>query len=79
MLGLLPARTLSLDAEFTPAYVNQAFSQLDLDRPQDAENTVQQAFAHKLQIPELLIMQYFLAYQKERCGCNGPSSDRRPR
>jgi len=44
--------------------VNQAFSQLYLDRPQDAESTVQQAFAHKLQIPELLLVQYLLAYQK---------------
>jgi eukaryotic-like serine/threonine-protein kinase len=55
--------TLSFDAEFTPAYVNQAFSQLYLDRSQDAENTVRQAFAHKLQTPELLLVQYLLAYQ----------------
>jgi len=56
--------TLSFDPEFTPAYVNQAFSQLYLDRPKDAENTVQQAFAHKLQAPELLLVQYLLAHQK---------------
>ena len=56
--------TLSFDPEFSPAYVNQAFSQLYLDRPQDSENTVRQAFAHKLQAPELLLVQYLLAYQK---------------
>jgi tRNA A-37 threonylcarbamoyl transferase component Bud32/tetratricopeptide (TPR) repeat protein len=56
--------TLSLDPEFTPAYVNLGFSELYLDRPQEAENTVQAAFAHKLQTPELLLVQYLLAYQK---------------
>jgi len=56
--------TLSSDAEFTPAYVNQAFSQLYLDRPQDAENTAQEAFARKLQTPELLLLQYFVADQR---------------
>jgi len=55
---------LSFDADFTPAYVNQAFSQLYLDRPQDAQNTVQQAFAHKLETPELLMVQYLLAYER---------------
>jgi hypothetical protein len=56
--------TLSSDADFTPAYVNQAFSQLYLDRPQDAENTVQEALARKLQTPELLLLQYFVANQR---------------
>lgn len=55
---------LTFDAEFTPSYVNEAFSHLYLDRPQDAENTVQQALAHKLQIPELLLVRYLLDYQK---------------
>lgn len=55
---------LSFDPEFTPAYVNQAFSQLYMDRPQDAENTVQQAFKHELRIPELLLVRYLVAYQK---------------
>jgi len=56
---------LSFDAEFTPAYVNEAFSDLYLDRPQDAKDAVQQAFAHKLQIPELLLVQYLLVSQKD--------------
>jgi len=56
--------TLSLDPDFTPAYVNEAFSQLYLDRPQEAENTVQQAFARKLRTPELVLLQYLLASQK---------------
>src|SRR5262249_18358688 len=55
---------LSFDAEFTPAYVNEAFSDLYLDRPRDAEDAVQQAFAHKLQIPELLLVHYLLVSQK---------------
>lgn len=55
---------LSLDPEFTPAYVNLAFSQLYVDRPQEAESIVQAAFAHKLQTPELLLVQYLLAHQK---------------
>jgi eukaryotic-like serine/threonine-protein kinase len=64
-LSLDEARlSLTFDAEFTPAYVNQAFSELYLDRPQDAENTVQQALAHKLQIPELLLLQYLFDTQK---------------
>jgi hypothetical protein len=57
--------TLTLDTEFTPAYVNQAFSQFYLDRPRDAESTVQRALAHKLQIPELLLLQYLLEAQKD--------------
>jgi eukaryotic-like serine/threonine-protein kinase len=63
-LSLDEARlSLTFDAEFTPAYVNQAFSELYLDRLQDAENTVHQALAHKLQIPELLLLQYLLDVQ----------------
>lgn len=56
--------SLGIDAEFTPAYVNQIFSQTFLDRPQEAATTLQQAYTHKLQIPELVIAQYFLAFQK---------------
>jgi tetratricopeptide (TPR) repeat protein len=56
---------LSFDAEFTPAYVNEAFSQLYLDRPQEAQNTVRRAFARNLQIPELLLVQYLLGCQKD--------------
>ena len=57
--------TLGLDADFTPAYVNQSFSQLYLDRPHDAENTVHQASSRKLQIPELLLVQYLVVSQKD--------------
>jgi tetratricopeptide (TPR) repeat protein len=56
---------LTLDSEFTPAYVNQAFSELCLDRPQQAENTVQRAFARNIHTPELLLIDSLIAYQKD--------------
>jgi eukaryotic-like serine/threonine-protein kinase len=55
---------MSFDPEYTPVYTNQAFSQIYLDRPEDAAKTVRQAFARKLQIPELLLAQYLVAHQK---------------
>ena len=57
------ARTaVSLDNGFAPAYVNLASSYIFLNRPADAERAIQQAAERELDIPELMVMRYHIAF-----------------
>ena len=53
---------ISLDNGFAPAYVNLASSYIFLNRPADAERAIQQAAERKLDIPELMVMRYHIAF-----------------
>jgi eukaryotic-like serine/threonine-protein kinase len=53
---------ISLDQGFAPAYVNLAFSYIFLNRPADAERAIQQASERQLDIPELVLMRYHIAF-----------------
>lgn len=55
---------IELDPDFTPGYVNLAWAQLFANRPDDAEKTLQQASQRKLEIPELLVLQYCTSFLK---------------
>lgn len=54
--------SLALDPDFTPGYINLGFSYFYLDRFADARSTVDQAFARKLDVPEILMLRYHLAF-----------------
>src|SRR4029077_20910838 len=57
-------KAIGLDPDFTPGYVNMAFSYAFLDRPAEAENTLQRASGRKLEPPELLVLRYYLSFLK---------------
>lgn len=55
-------KALALDPEFTPGYINLGFSYFYLDRFREAKNVVDQASGRKLDIPENLMLRYYLAF-----------------
>jgi predicted Zn-dependent protease len=55
-------KAIGLDPDFTPGYVNLAWAYLFLDHPEEAENTLQRASERKLEIPELLVLRYYLSF-----------------
>ena len=57
-------KAIGLDPDQTFAYVNLGFSYFYLDRPGEAENTLQRASERKLEIPELWLLRYALALLK---------------
>ena len=57
-------KALALDPDLTPTHVSKARNQLHLNRLDDALLTVRQATERKLDSPELLLLQYFVAFLK---------------
>ena len=55
-------KAIALDPDLTPAYSNQAFHQLMLNRFDDALLTVRLAADRKLESAELVLTQYFVAF-----------------
>ncbi|AMY11928.1 putative PEP-CTERM system TPR-repeat lipoprotein [Luteitalea pratensis] len=55
-------KAIALDPDVTPAYVNQAFHQLMLNRLDDALLTVRLAAERKLESADLLLTEYFVAF-----------------
>jgi eukaryotic-like serine/threonine-protein kinase len=53
---------IELDPDFTFGYVNLAFTYFYLDRLGEAEGTIQRAFRRNLEIPELLVLRYHIAF-----------------
>ena len=60
---------LGLDPELTPAYTNLAFDCFFLDRLPEAEAAIQRFSARKVEVPELFVLRYHLAFLKgDRAG-----------
>jgi eukaryotic-like serine/threonine-protein kinase len=55
---------ISLDPDFTPAYINLAYSYFYTNRVVDAENTIRLAAKRNLEIPDLLLLRYYIAFFK---------------
>ena len=55
-------RALALDPDLTPTHISKARNQLHLNRLDDALLTVRRATERKLDSPELLLIQYFVAF-----------------
>jgi predicted Zn-dependent protease len=58
------AKSIALDPDFTPGYVNLGYGYLFLDRLGEAAQPIQQASERKLEMPELLILGYQIAFLK---------------
>jgi tetratricopeptide (TPR) repeat protein len=55
---------LAIDPDFSPGYINRAFSCFYLGRFPEVASTLQQASDHKIETPEALILQFYLAFVK---------------
>ncbi len=58
-------RAIAIDPDFPFAYVNLAYNHLYLNRHEDASKALQRAAARNIQIPELLLVRYDLAFLKQ--------------
>jgi DNA-binding winged helix-turn-helix (wHTH) protein/tetratricopeptide (TPR) repeat protein len=57
-------KALALDPDFTPAYINLGFSHFYLDQVNEAESPIKRASGRKLQVAELLMLRYYVAFLK---------------
>jgi serine/threonine protein kinase len=55
---------VGIDSDFTPGYINQVWSNLDLDRVEEAGNVLQQASERKLEPEDSFVLRYLLAFLK---------------
>jgi hypothetical protein len=58
------AKALEIDPDFGPGYVNRAFVYMYLDRIEESERAVQVATEHKVAVPELTIVRFYLSFLK---------------
>jgi len=58
-------KALGLNPDHTYGYVNLAFSYFYLDRLEEAVTTLERASERKIEVPELLLLRYFIAFLKE--------------
>jgi len=57
-------KALVLDPEFSFGYLNIGLNAFYSDRLAEAENAVQQASGHKVDIPEFMLLRYYIAFLK---------------
>ena len=55
---------LGIDPDFSPGYVDIAYSNFFLDRLAEAEKTIRTAVERKRETPDLLLLQYYIAFVK---------------
>ena len=55
-------KALEIDPDFAPGYMNCAFSSFWLDRLEPATGFAEQASERKLQMPEFLVLRYYIAF-----------------
>jgi eukaryotic-like serine/threonine-protein kinase len=57
-------KAISLDPDFVPAYANVASAYIYLGQPEEAEKVLQQASQRKLEIPDYILLRYYIAFLK---------------
>jgi eukaryotic-like serine/threonine-protein kinase len=57
-------KAIGIDPDFPFGYANLAYSYAYLDRLREAENAMQRASERKLEIPEVLLLRYYIAFLK---------------
>jgi serine/threonine protein kinase len=55
---------IGIDPDFTPGYIHQIGSDLDLDRPEEAGKVLQQASERKIETEDIFVLRYCLAFLK---------------
>ena len=62
-------KAIEIDPDRGPPFVNQIYSDVYIDRIEDATDVLRQAAARKLENPDLLILRYYVAFLKgDRAG-----------
>jgi serine/threonine protein kinase/tetratricopeptide (TPR) repeat protein len=56
--------SIGIDPDFTPGYINQIWSNLDLDRVAEAGKVLQQASERKIEIEDVFVLRYYIAFLK---------------
>jgi len=56
---------LGIDPDFSIGYINLALSYMALERTDEAEKTLQQAFDRKFEIPDFYVLRYAIAFLKD--------------
>ena len=66
---------LGIDPDFSIGYVNLALSYMGLERIDEAEKTLQRAVERKLEIPDLYVLRYAIAFLKDdKAGMDGEAA-----
>jgi len=55
---------IGIDPDFTPGYINQVWSNLELDRLAEAGKVMQQASERKIEIEDVFVLRYYIAFLK---------------
>ncbi|MGA3238251.1 MAG: protein kinase [Bryobacteraceae bacterium] len=55
---------IGIDPDFTPGYINQVWSNLYLDRPEEAGKVLQQASDRKIETENVFVLRYYIAFLK---------------
>lgn len=55
-------RTIEIDPDFVAAYSNVASAYIYLDRLEEAANILRQASARKLEVPDYVLLRYYIAF-----------------
>jgi tetratricopeptide (TPR) repeat protein len=55
---------IGIDLDFTPGYINQIWSYLDLDRLEEAGKVLQQASERKIETEDVFVLRYYIAFLK---------------
>jgi len=58
-------RAFEIDADFAPGYINRAWALVFLGRLEEAGQTIQLASERKLEVPEFLVLRYYIAFLKD--------------
>jgi tetratricopeptide (TPR) repeat protein len=53
---------LGIDPDFGPGYISIAYSNYYLNRMAEAEKTIREAFERKVEIPDLLLLEFYVAF-----------------
>ena len=56
---------LGIDPDFSIGYINLAASYMAIERTDEAEKTLQQAFERRLEIPDFFVLRYAIAFLKD--------------
>ena len=57
-------KAIGLDPDFVPGYGNIASAYIYLDQPEEAEKILQQASERKVEIPDYILLRYYIAFLK---------------
>jgi eukaryotic-like serine/threonine-protein kinase len=69
---------LGIDPDFSPGYVDIAYSEFFLNRTAEAEKTIRTAFERKRETPDLLLLEFYVAFaNRDKAGMDRTAAQAR--